>query len=344
MEKILFSIVLFSFLCGCSGEEPTHASGNNPDPILPAETTEIPSQLVVHPSYLDFSGPGRQWQVGVESVRPVPPALPVVWSSDDEAIATVDNQGMVTAVSPGRTHIRASAEGLAAAAGAAGSAYVVVRWAPSPTQTNQENGGEDLKECGPPSASVDPYIDRVVSYEIGIAGGYHEDQLPDVVLGPPHAHAQAPWLGSFDIFSLGKGGEIVLEFTDFVPCDGDGPDLIVFENPFQIGSDPSNTYAEPGIVGVSEDGIDFVEFPCEASPPYTGCAGVRPVLANPDLNDIDPTDPETAGGDSFDLAEIGVPSVRFVRIRDSDLGLGPVGPGTWGFDLDAIAIVNGKVP
>jgi hypothetical protein len=69
-----------------------------------------------------------------------------------------------------------------------------------------------------------------------------------------------------------------------------------------------------------------------------------PVLANADLNEIDPRDPSVSGGDSFDLHDLGMKTARFVRIRDSGLGLGPIGPGTRGFDLDAIAIIHGTLP
>ena len=48
-----------------------------------------------------------------------------------------------------------------------------------------------------------------------------------------------------------------------------------------------------------------------------------------------------SGGDQFDLATLGVTEARFVRIRDmQEAGAAP----TAGFDLDAVAIVNAKVP
>jgi hypothetical protein len=77
---------------------------------------------------------------------------------------------------------------------------------------------------------------------------------------------------------------------------------------------------------------------------------VTPTLAYPESG-LDPTDPEVAGGDGFDLAElVGRPSeVLFVRIRDrsseywatQDNGpfCDPGQGGSGGFDLDAIAAV-----
>ena len=76
----------------------------------------------------------------------------------------------------------------------------------------------------------------------------------------------------------------------------------------------------------------------EGSP---GCAGVNPVLANR-TNGVDPTDPALAGGDAFDLADVGLARARYVRIRDS--GVNPYEGTTGGFDLDALAVVNGEPP
>lgn len=196
-------------------------------------------------------------------------------------------------------------------------------------------------ESPPPSRDA-PYADAVVSYKIGAGGGINEDKLPGIVLGPPKGGGASQ--GSFDTFSLGRGGEIVLEFVDFIIFDGDGLDFTVFENPFEVGGNAGLTFAELGIVGVSGDGALFLEFDCQtATSPYKGCAGVRPVLANPDLNNIDPTDPDVSGGDSFDLAEVGLKAARFVRIRDANAGYGSPILRSNGFDLDAVAIIHGTL-
>ena len=141
--------------------------------------------------------------------------------------------------------------------------------------------------------------------------------------------------GSLDVLSLGREGEIILELTDIGIVDGPGPDLIVFENPF-------TGWYETGVVGVSEDGASWSEWDCEADNPddgFPGCAGVGLVWTHPD-NDIDPTDPETAGGDAFDLADLGLERARFVRVRDS--GFNSYAGTSGGFDLDAIAVANGE--
>jgi hypothetical protein len=113
--------------------------------------------------------------------------------------------------------------------------------------------------------------------------------------------------------------------------------LIVFENAFLAGGNPDAAFAEPGQVSVSEDGSDWKAFPCDPDDLNgTSCAGLTPVLSNPD-NGADPTAPEEAGGDAFDLQQVGLSEACFVRIRDM-AGSGPEPMA--GFDLDAVAAIN----
>ena len=177
-----------------------------------------------------------------------------------------------------------------------------------------------------------PFIDAVVSYIPGETAGYGQDRFPEVVFGPPAAPGNGG--GSLDVLSLGREGSIVVTFRDLDLVDGPGPDLLVFENAF-VG------WPETGVVGVSDDGDTWTEWPCDVANPeaaYPGCAGVAPVYANAD-NGIDARDPDTAGGDRFDLADLGVTRARFVRVRDS--GANPYDGISGGFDLDAIAVVHG---
>ena len=81
---------------------------------------------------------------------------------------------------------------------------------------------------------------------------------------------------------------------------------------------------------------------CEPEDPardFPGCAGTNPVLATSD-NHVDPTNPGVAGGDPFDLADIGLSTARFIRIRDSGVNGHGYGGATSGFDLDAVAAVH----
>jgi hypothetical protein len=206
---------------------------------------------------------------------------------------------------------------------------------------------------------AEPFADRVVAQSIGTGGGAGQASLPGIVLGPPRGGGA--FQGSSHTFSLGLGGTITLAFDDNVVVDGAGADLIVFENAFlPTGTETQPPFAEPALVEVSGDGIDWHAFPCaiDAAPYHAGCAGVYPVFANADdpmaPSALDPTTtpigdlvgvpvaefvpPPGAGGDAFDLADVGLAAARYVRITASSTlrqGLG----GLAGFDLDALAAV-----
>ena len=183
------------------------------------------------------------------------------------------------------------------------------------------------------------FATSVESFTAGPGPTFGQANLPQVVLGPPKG-AKPPG-GSFDVVTLGNGGTITLGFAPSSIVDGPGPDFIVFENAFYIDGDPNNPYAELASVEVSDDGENFQAFPCTASAaPYDSCAGIQPVYANPDENTIDPTDPAVAGGDAFDLADLGVAQARYVRITDRVDLTGANGL----FDLDAVSIVNADCP
>lgn len=190
---------------------------------------------------------------------------------------------------------------------------------PSPTTT-------------PPAA--DAFADRVVSFEPGQGAGFGQEDMPDIVLGPPVGGGQ--YQGSIDVVSLGAHGSIVVAFDDLEVIDGEGIDLLVFENVFEISG--GGRYMEPGEVSVSPDGVNWSTFPCQKdASPYEGCAGLSPVYASVD-NDISALDPSVAGGDGFDLATVGLTRARYVRIVDA--GVGVVAEPTTGFDLDAVAAIH----
>ena len=188
---------------------------------------------------------------------------------------------------------------------------------------------------GDPSPDAD-YAATVVDYRPGPGAGFGQDHLPAVVLGPPAGLGRTA--GSLDVLSLGMGGEIDLGFTDPI-VDGPGPDFVVFENPFYPDNDPSRVFAELGEVFVSPDGIDWWEFECDPAPsngPWPGCAGWRPTLMY-DPATVRPLDPAQTGGDPFDLADVGLSEVRFIRIRDRTMDA--TAP-TAGFDLDAVGVIR----
>jgi hypothetical protein len=212
------------------------------------------------------------------------------------------------------------------------------------------------------SCLADPFVDSVVEVHYGSNAGFGQESFPDIVLGPPQGAGMTA--GSSDVLSLGDGGSITLEFTDNIVRDGEGPDLIIFENAFYSGGDPLNAFVEAGFVEVSQDGVHFYRFANDYNPAglpvnnpdnWHGFAGVHPVYSNSE-DDTDPTNPDTAGGDAFDLGELGLDTIRFVRIIDTneppeaaldDDGDPVYDPGQItelksGFDLDAIAAVHSE--
>lgn len=204
-----------------------------------------------------------------------------------------------------------------------------------PSSSNAGIDASPIEGVCMPGDADDPYADCIESFVPGDGATFGHEMLPDIVLGPPHGSLG----GSMDVAALGCSGRITLAFDDPGIVDVDGPDLIVFENAFATGDE---TFSEPARVHVSEDGVDWRAFDCEVGGewPPTGCAGIEPVVA-----DGDPaTDPATAGGDAFDLSDVGLAHARYVRLVDvTEEHYGErkwCGGDAGGFDLDAVARVE----
>jgi len=210
--------------------------------------------------------------------------------------------------------------------------------------------------------------DRVVDFSPVDPASYGHNKMPDVVLGFPGE--SSPTTGSVEVASLGTGGSITLEFTRSMIVDGPGPDFIVFENAFfctvpESAEDDYGVFAEPMIVEVSQDGEVWHQFPFdedaldevggEGCTPrdllkrLVGLAGITPTFTGDLIVANDPMvwDPEGVGGvsgwggDAFDLADLGLDWVRFVRLTDSGKIAGFTG-STQGADLDAVVAVNAE--
>ncbi len=195
------------------------------------------------------------------------------------------------------------------------------------------------------SAKSQIYIDTVLSLKPGTVqnAGQDFESFPMNIFGPPSALAKytVPASDPKDICSIGMDGEIIVANKSHFIIDGPGPDFTIFENAFMRLAD-SMIFAEPGIVSVSENGIDFIEFPYDTIS-LDGCAGVGPTNG-----DKDPFNPIESGGNSFDLASIGLTKAKYIKIKDitrvvtydtqhkyySPLFI------VSGFDLDAVAIIN----
>ena len=185
------------------------------------------------------------------------------------------------------------------------------------------------------------------------------DFLPEAV-----TPFQPAWLPQ-EIVSLGVGGSITLAFDHEVLDDPGNPfgiDLLIFGNAFCTdpaypGAVCGGFYAEGGLVEVSVDGIDWRLVPdlaADGAFPTVGWLDAGPYDTAPGVNPTDftrPVDPAlesnlqgldfgtimigydgAGGGTGIDLAVVGLPAIRFVRISNDGLGFTP--------EVDAIADVS----
>jgi hypothetical protein len=179
----------------------------------------------------------------------------------------------------------------------------------------------------------DPFAVDVVSFSPGEAAGFGAAAMPEIVQGPPNGLGSGA--GSTDVVSLGIGGHIVLELACPV-VDGEGVDLVVYENAFKVAD---THFVDPARVLVSQDGDTFFGFECTApagnlavDDGVDGCAGMATVAATAD-NGLAGVFPD-GGGDGFDLASVGLELARFIELVDvSTNGSGE----SAGFDLDSVA-------
>jgi hypothetical protein len=173
---------------------------------------------------------------------------------------------------------------------------------------------------------------------------------PEAALGPATENG---------VVSLGDGGWICLEFPGLVR-NGPGPDFAVFENGF------SDSFLELAFAEVSSDGKTFVRFPAVSLTQTAVQTGPFGLLQGNLLHNL--AGAYRAGiGTPFELDElegmagIDLQAIRYIRIRDVvgsiDPALGsrdsrgnlvndpfPTPFPSGGFDLDAVAVLNGTRP
>jgi len=181
--------------------------------------------------------------------------------------------------------------------------------------------------------------DTLISFKPGSGQSFGQEAayFPNNIFGLPDTNGSqnTPSSDPGQVCSIGLGGEIKLGFRNYVLTDGEGPDFTIFENAFN-NPVTSKVFAEPAKISVSKDGINFIEFPFD-SLTMNGCAGISPTNGR-----SDPFDPEVSGGNCFDLKDIGMDSVRFIKITDicqmvlDNPGHPFYDPIISGFDLDAV--------
>jgi len=189
--------------------------------------------------------------------------------------------------------------------------------------------------------------DGVERFTLGTTygSGYGVEYLPTSVLGFPDSTARptVPTIDPHQIVGLGLGGEIVLRFDRALIRDRPGADFVVFENAFRytIGG-KERVYAEPAEVSVSGDGVEWHAFPFDTLT-LKGCAGVTPTDGRYDPLDL------LSGGDRFDLALLGIDSIRYVRLHDvTAIPKGDTAHPFYdytlnGFDLDAVVNLSSAI-
>lgn len=193
-------------------------------------------------------------------------------------------------------------------------------------------------------ASGKAFIDTVYSFTPGTVqfSGQSEEFFPMNIFGAPSISASRFVQASAesDVCSIGIGGEIVVGVKSGKVYNGEGPDFIIFENAFERQFD-SVVFAEPAVVSVSQNGIDFIEFPFNEWT-LEGLAGKTPVNGSADSFDY-----LASGGDAFDLSDLGLDYITHIKIRDTSRiitkdELHPFYQPEFivtGFDLDAISIL-----
>jgi len=182
---------------------------------------------------------------------------------------------------------------------------------------------------------------NVLSYKIN-SDSIYRAYFPSNVLGFPDtaARADVPTISPNQILPLGIGGEIVLEFVGGVILNKPGNDFVVYENAFHYSLGKNiRTYIEPAEISVSLDGYTFYAFKFD-SLSLKGCAGVTPTSGEKFYSDI-----QKSGGDWFDLEQLGLDSIRFIKIKDVSVIIKnnshPLYDATVnGFDLDAVVTIN----
>lgn len=198
--------------------------------------------------------------------------------------------------------------------------------------------------CVPITALSGNFIDTVYSFRPGTVQftGQSKEYFPMNIFGPPAANATRfiPASAPDDVLSIGINGEIIVGIKAGKIFNGFGYDFIVFENAFERNFD-GVIFAEPAIVSVSQNGIDFVEFPYNDWT-LDALAGKTPTIGSED-----PFNNLLAGGDAFDIGELGFDYITHIKLRDVSQIVSKSTDHPFyqpefmitGFDLDAIAIL-----
>jgi len=207
----------------------------------------------------------------------------------------------------------------------------------------------------PGSKSVHKDDASIVAWASGAELVRGRKQINSETSGYPDVGVADAATGAFDgsIVSLGDSGYITLSFSQPIQ-NNHGYDFAVFENGFRVGF---SYYLELAHVEVSNNGIDFVRFPSESLSDTSYQTDNFGYTEPEKLRNLSGKH-QAPYGTLFDLEEIGIDQINYIRIvdvvgsvndsfgtRDSK---GRIINDPWptpfassGFDLDAVAVVNG---
>jgi len=148
------------------------------------------------------------------------------------------------------------------------------------------------------SAVAETFADAVESFSQGADGGHG---VPANAMGLPDANT----------WSMGRGGQVVLRFTDNLLIDGPGADLVVYEDSVLQGA---AGVAELASVSISIDGASYT---------LLGTA---------------------EGTTAFDIgsAALNPDACLYVKIEDDGDTTGEIGSEYQGFDLNAVHCIHSK--
>ncbi len=179
--------------------------------------------------------------------------------------------------------------------------------------------------------------------------------IADTTLGKATSGVAANGIGEANGGTVSLGDKDRAHFYFNTPInDLPGVDIAVFENGFSVGT--GVFFFELAIVEVSQNGVDYFAFPAISNTDTSIQVNEFGELMQSDLRNLAGMH-KTLTGTGFDLAEIGIDSVHYVRItdvvgsiddqyatRDSRDGIindpWPTAFPSSGFDLDAVGVVD----
>ena len=142
--------------------------------------------------------------------------------------------------------------------------------------------------------------------------------IADTSMGKVDFGAPEDALGASNtsLVSLGDSGSITLSFP-FTITDEPGFDIAVFENTFpSVPFQDDHYFVELGHVSVSYDGVNFINFPATSLTDTTTQLDPFGYINVREVNNL-VGKYEAGYGVPFDLNEIGIDSIRYLKITDA---------------------------